>query len=271
MISDLDETIKQLLIKKGGLDGGTVDISFEIPNREWSASISKPRINLYLYDIRENHNLRGTEWSVTKNQNGTTSRKKNASRLDLSYLITVWAKDIADEHRLLWQIMSTLFRFPVLPPEILMGNLSKQEYPILTTAAQPDGLFNNPADFWSALDNEIKPSINYVLTVPLDLDLVFTAPITESVSLGVHPPIIDSKPPEDISGKIYETGKPTRVIGGAKVRAKEAGIIAISDSKGNYTLPKIKPGKHTIQVFLPGKKIRETIIEVPGPNYNLEY
>ena len=83
MISDLDETIKQLLIKKGGLDGGTVDISFEIPNREWSASISKPRINLYLYDIRENHNLRGTEWSVTKNQNGTTSRKKNASRTRL--------------------------------------------------------------------------------------------------------------------------------------------------------------------------------------------
>jgi hypothetical protein len=59
MISDINETIKQLLIKQGGLDPATVDIDFQTPDREWSASISKPTINVYLYDIRENHKLRG--------------------------------------------------------------------------------------------------------------------------------------------------------------------------------------------------------------------
>ena len=55
MISDLNETIKQLLIKKGAFDPAEVDIRFETPSREWSASISKPTVNAYLCDIRENH------------------------------------------------------------------------------------------------------------------------------------------------------------------------------------------------------------------------
>jgi hypothetical protein len=270
MISDLDETLKQLLIKKGGMDSGTVDISFDVPNREWSASISKPRVNLYLYDIRENHDLRGTEWVVTRDNKGITSRKKNPSRMDLSYLITVWANDIADEHRLLWQIMLTLFRFPVLPQDILAGDLSKQEFPISTNTAQPDGLFNNPADFWSALDNEIKPSINYVITMALDLDLVFTAPMIKSKSIDVHPPEGASEQLNQVSGKIFETGKPNRGVAKAKVVAKEAGMTAISDSEGIYTFPKIKNGKHTFQVIIPGKKTRESTIEIPGSNYDLE-
>ena len=121
MISDLDETIKQLLIKKGGIDPSAVDIEFKTPNREWSASISKPTINAYLYDIRENHALRGTEFSVSRDDNGHATRKKNPSRIDLSYLITAWTSDIVDEHHLLWNALATLFRYPELPDDILQG------------------------------------------------------------------------------------------------------------------------------------------------------
>ena len=53
MINDVDETLKQLLIKKVTLDPAEVDISFDMPDREWSASISKPTVNIYLYDIHE--------------------------------------------------------------------------------------------------------------------------------------------------------------------------------------------------------------------------
>ena len=81
MISDLNETIKQLLIKKGAFDPAEVDISFDTPNREWSSSISKPTVNAYLYDIRENHQLRSTEWVVEKDPNGIATRKKNPSRM----------------------------------------------------------------------------------------------------------------------------------------------------------------------------------------------
>ena len=80
MINDLDETIKQLLIKRGALDPAEIDINFETPDREWSASISKPTVNIYLYDMRENHQLRSTEWTVTRDGNG------NATKNELPFL-----------------------------------------------------------------------------------------------------------------------------------------------------------------------------------------
>lgn len=58
MFADLDETIRQLLLQWGNLDSGEVDIAFDQPTREWSSSISKPTVNLYLYSIQENKELR---------------------------------------------------------------------------------------------------------------------------------------------------------------------------------------------------------------------
>ena len=177
MISELDEILKQLLIKKVPLEPSEVDISFEIPNREWAASISKPTVNLYLYDIRENHELRTYDWTVERNNDRTATKRRAPLRMDLSYLVTVWTSDVGDEHRLLWRVMATLSRHSSLPEELLQGKLKEQELEIRTTTAQPDGLFKNPADFWSALDNQIKPSISYVVILPLDLEMAETAPV----------------------------------------------------------------------------------------------
>ena len=270
MISDLDETIKQLLTKKGAIDAAEIDINFETPDREWSASISKPTINIYLYDIRENHKLRSTEWAITKDENGNATKKKNASRIDISYLITVWTNDIMDEHRLLWHVLFTLFRYHELPEELLSEELLRTKYPIKTTTAQPDGLFNNPADFWSALDNEIKPSIYYVVTLPLDTDMAFTAPMVKTKVLKITPPDTDGESLIQITGRVHKVGKPLQGITDARVIAKEAKMTAVTDSEGYYFFPKLDAGKHTFQVLMPGKDAVETVINVPGNNYNLE-
>ena len=46
MISDLDETIKQLLKREGELDPTEIDIVFEMPDREWSGKVTKPTFNV---------------------------------------------------------------------------------------------------------------------------------------------------------------------------------------------------------------------------------
>ncbi len=270
MISDLDESIKELLTKHGLLDPAEIDIKFEMPNREWSASISKPTVNIYLYDIRENHQLRGTEWMLTRDENGKATRKKNPSRIDIAYLVTVWTNDIADEHRLLYQVLLTLFRFPELPEEVLSGQLVGQLCPIKTTTAQPDGLFNNPADFWSALDNEIKPSINYVVTLPLDTDITFTAPIVTTKIIDYKAPDTEVERIVQIAGIVHEAGKPTQGIPKARVVAKEAGMTTVTDEEGRYSFPRISIGKHTFQVLVADKKVSETSITIPDASYNLE-
>ncbi|MBN2075953.1 MAG: DUF4255 domain-containing protein [Dehalococcoidales bacterium] len=270
MISELDESIKKLIITKGELDASQIDIEFEAPDREWSASISKPTVNIYLYDIRENHQLRGTEWVINHNSDGTATRKKSPSRIDISYLITVWANDVSDEHRLLWHVMSTLFRYPEIPEDALSGDLVGHMYPIKTSTAQPDGLFNNPSDFWAALDNKIKASIYYVVTLPLDKEMTFTAPTVKTKIIDVKPPETDSERIIQIGGVIQETGKPVRDLSDAKVLAKEVGMTARINAEGYYTFPNITIGKHTFKIIAAGKELKEMEVTIPSDNYDLE-
>ncbi len=271
MISDLDTTLKVLLVKKVPLEPAEVNINFETPNREWAGSRSKPTVNLYLYDIRENHELRSYDWTIERDQGRTATRKKAPLRADLSYLITVWTKDIEDEHRLLGHILFTLMHYPVLPEDMFQGSLKGMEYPIYTTTAQPDGLFKNPADFWTSLDNQLKPSLNYVVTLPIDLDIAITAPLvrTKTIEVGGK----DIEPVEEllqVGGRVYKKGKPDAVIAHARILAREAGRTTETDTSGNYTFPKLQRGKHTFEVSAEGKSARELEIVIPGDNYNIE-
>jgi len=99
MLTDLDETLKQLLIKNIPIKNNEVDIQFDLPKRDWSAGLSRPTINLYLYDICENTKLRRNEWIVERGENGQATKKKPPKRINVSYMVTVWANAIEDEHR----------------------------------------------------------------------------------------------------------------------------------------------------------------------------
>src|SRR3954462_10423041 len=64
MLADLDETLRGLLrteLERHGFEG--VDIAFDAPSREWSGQLSKPTVNVFLYDLRETESLRTSEWS----------------------------------------------------------------------------------------------------------------------------------------------------------------------------------------------------------------
>ena len=104
MIADLDKTLEQLLIAELPAPNGEIDIKFELPNREWAAKLSRPTINFFLYDVRENANLRLHQWERL-NGNGrpqkSSDQKRSPFRLDCHYMLTAWATDALDEHRLL--------------------------------------------------------------------------------------------------------------------------------------------------------------------------
>lgn len=271
MITDLDETIKKILTDMGKIDHGEIDISFDPPDRDWSATLgNKPTVNLYLYDIRENHELRGTEWYVEKNANNTATKRKNAKRINLSYMVTVWTKNTDDQHSLLWRVLHTLIRYPIIPPELLMGTLKEQEYPVITSAAQPDGLFGNPADFWAALDNQIKPSFNYVITLPMDLDIAFTSAVARTRKLSTKRPDTEAEEMTGISGVVHLKGKPESIIANATIVAKEAGMSCKTNDQGQYAFSRIPGGKQTLEVLIPDKPVKTIEIVVPGPGYDLE-
>ncbi|MEM9218154.1 MAG: DUF4255 domain-containing protein [Cyanobacteria bacterium P01_F01_bin.150] len=171
MIQDLDDTLKQLLIQKVPIDEATIDIKFETPDstKDWDPKPTRPTINLFLYDIRENLELRSNERFFTRT--GNTGIYTDAPvRIDMSYLITAWTADIADEHALLSRLLKTLLRYPILPDgegeTVLQGELANSPYPLRAWIAQPERT-PNIWDIWGAVDGQLKTSISYTVTVAI--------------------------------------------------------------------------------------------------------
>jgi len=179
MFADLDATIRSLMVKYAPLDLVEVDIGFDPPDREWSGRLSRPTINCFLYDIRENLQLRETNWEVTRG-NGTVISRKAPMRYDVKYHVTVWARVVEDEHNLLWRTLSALARNPTIPSDVLENSMQDQPFDIPAWVGQPEHTPANPSDLWQALDNRIRPSLTYVVTVAMDPNMSYTTPVVLS-------------------------------------------------------------------------------------------
>lgn len=176
MLDDLDKTLENLLRSRGGI-GPDIEIAFDQPNREWSARLSRPTLNLYAFDIRENLKLRSVEREITRNGN-IASVARPARRIDVTYLVTAWARKIEDEHRLLWRGLSVLKRLPDIAPAQAEGALrySRLDIPVWVAETNPNHSVNL-VDLWSVLDNQMRLGFTLVITLELDLAHVEEAPL----------------------------------------------------------------------------------------------
>src|SRR5919206_1353422 len=115
MLADLDETIRTMLkrdLDRHGFDG--VEIVFDAPSKEWSATLSSPTVDCFLYDLREAVDRRPVDWY----QDGNNGRReiRPPMRLDASYAVTAWTRAVEDEHRLLSQVLAGPFPHTQPPP-----------------------------------------------------------------------------------------------------------------------------------------------------------
>lgn len=176
MIRDLDDTLAQLLQSRA-LDGSELSsatISFDLPDASWRAGLETLTVNCYLYDIRENKALRTNEQPIQRSADLKRAIRRRAPvRIDCAYCITSWSpateESILEEHRLLSQVLRVLLQHPTIPADALQGGLISQIPPFPTVIASAEGVKNQP-EFWGALDQQLKPSLNYVVTLAMSLD-----------------------------------------------------------------------------------------------------
>ncbi len=276
MIADLDESIRQLLTEEMPIKNGEIDVVFDQPKREWSARLSKPTLNFFLYDVRENATLRHHEWERLSNQGkgDLAHLKRTPYRVDCSYIITAWAADPEDEHRLLSRCLVALFRHPVVPPEILVGSLKNQKFEIQASLAQTEKL-RNPAELWSAMDNEMRPSVPYMLTIALDPWAAVTGPLVKTLILkpGQSPYRRFRRRIEEgqqdapltfIGGTVTSQSAGGSPLAGIDVSVKGSGITARTDSEGRFVLGSLPPGEYTLVVSPPDGKQKEKKISIPA-------
>ena len=176
MIRDLDDTILELLETRAapGSELAGADINFDLPDADWRGSLTALTVNCYLYDVRENAELRTNEPLLQRSLDGTRAvRRLPPKRIDCAYCITAWSpatsESVLEEHRLLSQVLLVLLRHPTIPADVLQGSLADQVPPYPTVIASSDGVKNQP-EFWGALDQQLKPSLNYVVTLAMILD-----------------------------------------------------------------------------------------------------
>lgn len=169
MFQDLDKSLATLLERD--LAAANVAISFAAPDSEFPpVEVSLPAVDLFLYDIRENLELHSND-RFHERQNGRIVRHKAPIRVDCSYLITAWSSatnPIADEHRLLGEVMKVLLRYRQLPTEILQGELVGLLPPVRARTIR-QGYLQSLGEFWQAMGGKPKASLHFTLTVSADV------------------------------------------------------------------------------------------------------
>lgn len=262
MLDDLDRSLRALLIDElprviERIEPDGFDLKFDVPNRELKSRLTKPTLNLYLYNIQENRDLRGRTWDQTRD-NGSIATRRPPVRLDCQYMVTAWSNEVEDEHRLLTGAARVLFRNPTLPESALQGSLV-DGYPITTEVAQPMSL-KDVVDIWSVLDNDLRPSVRVTVTVPLEVDIEYlTPPVLEGRFIGPDPAFVaPSTDPVRMEGRLVREGSP---VAGARVRVEMSS--ALTEKDGAYALREVHAGVRTVFVHHEGA-FYQFEAELPG-------
>jgi hypothetical protein len=274
MIDEIDEVLRQLLIQEMPIKNGEIDISFDQPRREWSARLSRPTLNLFLHDLNENRKLRQAQpmWDVERD-NGNAIFRRKAARIDLHYMITAWANEPEDEHRLLSRALMSLFRHPHLPEELLSEGLQNQPVPISVMAAQSEEL-RNPADLWGAMDNEQRPSIACVITLALDPYQPTTTPLVRDRELRIGPSQHPGSQQLDPGGadRFWTVGgrlRTTKPLDEVRLTLLERQQNIPLQSEGRFSVGNLRSGEYTLEVVV-GQTANTYQITVPAPDYEFE-
>lgn len=201
MIDDLDATIEELLrkdlqdlreqlaadnaVQRDALATlGEITYAFQQPRSGWNATSGSGLVlNFFLYDVRENPQLRRHQVETLANGNGDprfVQQKRLPLRIDCFYLVTAWHDEPRWQHWLLATALQLLGRYSVLPEDRLRGNLRNQPFEIRTKVAAHDVL-TNPAEIWSALGNDMRPSFSYVVTLAIDPWQPLLVPVVTTV------------------------------------------------------------------------------------------
>ncbi|HET9658360.1 MAG TPA: DUF4255 domain-containing protein [Kineosporiaceae bacterium] len=167
MLNLLDESLDAFLREAVPLPAREVDISFEAPDRDWGTRISRPTVNVFLWDVRRNLAEQDAGMEIRRGPGGRLVRQEPWPRIDCRYLVTAWTSEVRDEHSLLGAVLRACLRHPVLPQQHLPAGVREVEPLPTLQVGMPDG--KDTADFWSAIGGQLKPALDLVLTATVDI------------------------------------------------------------------------------------------------------
>ena len=235
MLEQIDESLEAFFRATVPLSATDVDVSFDAPDREWAAKLTRPTVNLFLWDIRR---------SATKARSGLQTVERDGARayeppapvLELRYVVTAWTSDHGDERALLAGLIRSLLANGAITRDFLGDAFDRFEAPTLTMAKAGE----DHMDVFKALEGQVKPGINMVLSTEFDL----------GVSYPAGPPV---RGIETRLGRFGSDGfESRRRVAGEVLTVEAAGAVvrspiggAIVDTTGRF-LVKASPGDEIV-------------------------
>ena len=284
MTNDLSLTLRAILddpaLATTFPELAAAQVVFDRPTEQFNPS--QTTIDLFLYDVREDMELRNNE-PIVERQNGTAVIKRPPLRVACSYLLTVWAVGGGElplqEQKILSQALMVLSRYPTIPVAFLKGGLAGQEPPLPMMTSRSDGL-KNPSEFWTAIGNKLRASITIVVTIGLEVFVPETAPlvITSDVRIGERTSPDEQKLTEQTTQDLFRIsgtirGANNAPLAGAVVTLKNTGFRSVADAEGHYSFGPLAKGSYTVRAQA-GQSVKEVNIVVPaasGNNYNVQF
>lgn len=268
LLAENHRALEQLL-RELGMVPAEVEICYEMPTREWVDSRTQPTINLFLFEIKENRQKRETNLQTTRGS-GRAERRLPPRRIDLYYMVNVFATERQDEHELLWRVLATLLKYHELPGDVLPDSL-RQLAPPLTARFDDEGEGARMLQLWNALGTPPRPALCYVVTAPLDLDITLEAPLvlTRTAryrSLAAEATAYATR--IQIGGVVRDqNGRP---LDGVRVRlAESAAEGSFTGADGQFVLRGVPSGTVKLNLVDKRRVERQVEVTVPADSYEL--
>jgi Pvc16 N-terminal domain/Carboxypeptidase regulatory-like domain len=245
------------------------DIVFDRPLDPFTPP--KTTIDLFLYDIRENLDLRLNEVTTTKVGNQVITHPA-ALRLACSYLVTAWPVGGTDlplqEQRLLSEVLVVLSHYPIIPAAFLVGSMVGQDPSLPMVALHPDAL-KNLAEFWSSLGSKLKASLTVTVTisVPIFSDIAGFPVTAETIGVtqgAATETLIEA------GGQVVNLA--SQPVAGALVDILNLSSVPVaqqqtSDSNGQYVFTQVNAGNYQLRAVAVGFKPQVQPVTIPAsPN-----
>jgi hypothetical protein len=270
LLADLDESLRALLRRELEPHGfGGVNVAFEAPARSWSATLSAPTINLFLYDLREATKRRSATWAEQQ-QDAHRRSVRPPLRLEVSYAVTAWTRTVEDEHRLLSQVLGILYAYPVVPGDVLSGTLGNgsQDAPLEARVGQRS---EGRPDFWGSIGGDYKASVDYSVLVSCPSGTALErGPAVRTRTVRTRRLDAPGQPPEvrhRCSGTVV--GPDGEPVADAWVALPQAGRFTTTDSRGAFAFDRIPDGDHPCLVRTGAGHEAEGRLRAPGPALEL--
>jgi Pvc16 N-terminal domain len=276
VIKDLSKSLKAFL--KGDAASGSelaaATISLGAPNADWRGQGNGLVLDVYLYQVTENRELRTNERRLRPNPDGTTTVEQAPARVECAYVISAWNFATAgsgtttepeeQEHRLLSQALAVLLRNPTVPRTYLVG-LASQVLDLPVVTAEPGTGIGTSGEYWGSFETYLRPTLDCRVTLALDLKRDLTGPTVTTVAVR-HAP----DEARYLIGGVVRAATATAAavpVPDAWVRIAETGRTVVTDEFGRFVAGHLPGGALTLVARAVGYEEGQPVsLQVPQPD-----